>query len=121
VEGLPDRPLATITLLNDGDATWPCTSVDDRLRVTLTARWESGGTVLAEQELPIPDDVRPGQRLTFGAWITHPPRRGPATLRLTLAQPASAAPPLEWTADVDATPAIVGPPAPSGSRTGEAS
>jgi hypothetical protein len=84
---------ARVTLHNDeGEAAWPTTPLDPRVRVVLAGRWRTpAGKDAGTFTIVIPGDVAPGEEVSFEAALPTPARRGAYVMELALQQPASSA------------------------------
>lgn len=85
----PNREHAlTISLRNDGTATWPATSVDPDARFTVAYSWQplDGGPATPWRRILLPRDLAPGEELDVPAWIAAPATEGRYLLRLRAGQ-----------------------------------
>jgi len=60
-----------LSLVNDGDTTWPATATDPRRRFTVAYSWEpaAGAAAAAWERILLPGDVGPGERIDLTAWL----------------------------------------------------
>ncbi len=102
------RSQITVTIENSGTEIWPSTTISRSRVVLLSVSWTrlSDGTETRFEQILLPQDVAPGERVDFTAWLDHPRVAGDHRLTVSASQGVrSGGPAITWERELN----VVGP------------